>query len=427
MANECEQVETAGSYVRDELSGQDRANYEAHLASCSTCSEMVAGFSTVVESLLEMERPAVSADFTDRVVAEAMQSDVTSSTLPFPMFLRAAAAVVALLGAVWLLNRGGSVEDLEGQVAASSTQMGVDGAVEWLLSAQEDSGGWDPVRWDGREEFGVALTGLSLMTLLEGQSDDARQLAAIDRAIAYLSSLQNEDGGLGPENDARMYNQGIALSALLKAYEERPSEALSTVIDRALAYTRSRQDASGGWSYASRQGERPNSAVSIWQLHTLQTAARMGLSEDDVALRKGLFWLQSLVSDGGYVGYDQLGPSRGGTDALTAMGAFCLFEAEDSYAGLKVLNDRLAATLNEMQVSESGVTDFYQAFFLVSAMQSRESLRSKEILENVQGALFTERVQSGTHRGSWEPVGRWSSVGGRLYSTCLAALSLRAG
>ena len=426
MRKECEHLETAGSYVRDELSSGEREQYAAHLEVCAECTEMVHGFSGVLEALQPVRRVSVSSDFTDRVVAAAREDRMSKASIPFPALLRVAAALVALLSVVWLVNRDGASTQPEDSVVASS-QAGVDGAVEWLLSAQESSGGWDPVRWDGREEFEVALTGLSLMTLLEGQTDDPAQVAAIDRAVAYLSSLQGEDGALGPANDARMYNQGIALSALLKAYEARPSESLSTVIDKALAYTRSRQDVSGGWSYANRRGERPNSAVSIWQLHTLQTAERLGLSENDVALRKGLFWLRGLVSDGGYVGYDQLGPSRGGTDALTAMGAFCLFEAEESYDGLKGLNDRLAATLNDLPVAEQGVSDFYQAFFLVSAMQSRNSEKAQDILKNVQGALLTERVQSGTHRGSWEPVGRWSGVGGRLYSTCLAALSLRAG
>jgi hypothetical protein len=60
-------------------------------------------------------------------------------------------------------------------------------------------------------------------------------------------------------------------------------------------------------------------------------------------------------------------------------------------------------------------------------MQSRPGPESKKLLKSMQRDLLEARVTEGVHEGTWDPVGRWSQVGGRLYSTCMAALSLHAG
>jgi hypothetical protein len=40
--------------------------------------------------------------------------------------------------------------------------------------------------------------------------------------------------------------------------------------------------------------------------------------------------------------------------------------------------------------------------------------------------LLGSRVQKGPHKGTWSPAGKWSTAGGRIYTTTMATLSLQA-
>jgi len=108
------------------------------------------------------------------------------------------------------------------------------------------------------------------------------------------------------------------------------------------------------------------------------------------------------------------------------MGAYCLLSAgkqsrQDLPPGL------MDAFHKALLPGPAERQDFYHAFFAVAALDAGRPQGFSEKLDHLQNALAARRVRSGHHTGSWAPEDRWSSVGGRLYSTAMATLSLEAG
>jgi hypothetical protein len=68
---------------------------------------------------------------------------------------------------------------------------------------------------------------------------------------------------------------------------------------------------------------------------------------------------------------------------------------------------------------------FYDAYFLIEAAADARSAALARVQESTRRALVGTQVRSGPNRGSWDPTDRWSPVGGRIYTTALAALTLR--
>ncbi|MGK5632652.1 squalene--hopene cyclase, partial [Streptomyces sp. URMC 123] len=133
---------------------------------------------------------------------------------------------------------------MEGRAHDPRTRRGI----EWLLAEQEPNGAWFG-RWGTNYVYGTgsvvpALTAAGLPT----------SHPAIRRAVAWLESVQNEDGGWGEDQrsyrDREWIGRGAttpsqtawALMALLAA-GERESEA----VRRGVAWLVENQRADGGW------------------------------------------------------------------------------------------------------------------------------------------------------------------------------------
>lgn len=418
----CQHAGDAVAYIQGELPSDESMIFSEHLTQCPDCRGAVQAFGRIIEDLSSVDMLSPSPELTDQIVEACRNSSVSRHALRIRWmpYSRIAALFVALAVGSWLFMdfQKSSISERDHVLASTA---------DWLVDVQDEDGSWAPVKWDGRDEFEVALTSMSLMTLLQSTDPSNPQQAAIARAVHYLTAQQAPSGLIGPSGIGMMYNQGIATTALLGAYERERDPELKEALDRALAYIRSTQGSDGGWGYAHGQQAEANTAVSVWQLHALYRAKQAGIPSEGNSLRRGLFWLQSLVSDRGFVGYQNVPQFRRGSESLTAMGAFCLFEASDSFAGLDEMNGRLSEALAAGTPSHAGAEDFYRSYFLSLAMQSRSGPESEKMLKAVQRDLLESRVSEGIYKGTWDPVGRWSQVGGRLYSTCLAALSLHAG
>lgn len=301
-------------------------------------------------------------------------------------------------------------------------------ASAWLAASQERSGAWDPAKWQGRPEFEISLTGMALLTLLALNPDEAAMepyAENVERAVVYILAQQREHGNFGPEADGVMYNHGIATVAMLEALVATEDEVLIGPVGRALQYIHDRQLDSGGWGYGRDEHESANTSVSVWQLQALAKAKQLGKWRCVVpSFHKGLLWLQSMVANDGLVGYRRPNDFPKESDTLTAMAATCLLTAGGHLQGLEDTNARIRAALKTVAVNPAQATDFYHSYFLASALRAGGS-EFDPVLDRIQGALVSQRVTSGANAGSWDTVDHWSSVGGRIYTTSMAALSLQ--
>ncbi|MHC4249193.1 MAG: zf-HC2 domain-containing protein [Planctomycetota bacterium] len=462
--DDCSLAGALTAYVQNELAAAERAEFERHLASCAECRDGVAAVRALIERLRsvpegpETDLPDLVEGVLSRIPEGAWEpSGRGRNGSAFKWASRAlqAAAVLVVGMALGLVALRGPDADrappAEGQGNADAQSPAVLRALAWLASTQGPDGAWDAEAWGGQEHYTPALTGLATLALISdtpaaGAPHDvapheAARADAVRKAAAYLAGAVGRSGRIGPRFDAALYNHGIATVALLEAYALTRDESLKGPITRALAYIRAEQTPSGGWGYAG--GRQVNTAISVWQVNALLLAGALGWPEAEAAAvaGKGLAWLEDMIDGDGRAGYDARGRFPNGPEGLTAMAALSLGAAGEAVAPAGDARSRATRSLVKAASYRPRDLDYYRAFFLEYALRAVEQSASgaegqapsgvRPALTGVAGGRSREmivgsQVKTGPNSGSFEPRDRWSSAGGRVYSTAMAALSLQA-
>jgi hypothetical protein len=195
---------------------------------------------------------------------------------------------------------GGDEPDVEPALARPDERAGaVDRAVErglrWLAEHQQPCGGWlgdsghkqdddyvvyqsaEATRATGGAQMGVsALAGLAF--LADGQLPDRGPYAqALDRAISYVISRQNEFGYL-EDGGSRMYSHSFATLFLAEVYGmcARRQEEIGRALQRAVEFTQTAQNEHGGWRYQPFTIE-DDLSVTVCQVQALRAARDAGV------------------------------------------------------------------------------------------------------------------------------------------------------
>jgi len=374
----------------------------------------------IVDRLRALPRHEPRFDLAPAILARiaAEESDEEARAAVFPrIWLAAAAVLVLLLGAGLLLFKAHERHPPGNRVAILSA------SAEWLVNAQEKDGSWNPVRWGGRSEYTVALTGLAMMALAgpEGGGRNPAAEAACRRAAGYLVARQGGDGCFGPAIAGRLYNHGIATTALLKA-APAPDRPVAGSLDMALRFIASAQSPEGAWGYTGGITGADNTSITVWQVRALLEAKSAGRQGLEAPAGRAVRWLAARVDERGRFGYESSGDSGTESGSLTAMGASCVMDPRLG-GGTEDLKARVRLAL-ALPPEETGLADFYRDFFLVDALDKAGDREAAEMAEAVRKAMTARHECSIQRDGSWTPDGRWGQVGGKIYSTALATLSL---
>ena len=454
----CPHAESVPLHVLGEADYAGREEFERHLGQCDACRAEVRQTREIVSQLRTVPQEVLSRDLAPGILARIPEHAWTARPArPAPPVwwraailwpARVAAAAVIVMGFGFLFGRLGEwtyqVPPTGPELAgpASPEAKGVESARQWLVGAQEPAGNWDATRWGGQNQYSVGLTSLAVLALVGGEraaGPDGRFGAPLAGALSYLVSSQAESGRFGPECRDELYNHGLAASALLEAYAAGGRTAfagLTEAVDAALAYIRARQLPDGGWGY--RDDGRANAVTTIWQLQALTLAQSLGWEGLEDPLEKGLAWLGSVVDANGRVGYSRAGDFKYGPDTLVAMAAFYLFASGNDAPAEEGRGRKLAWALTNAAVGESRSRqiDFYRWYFLAYATRVAGERAAEPAVSarscppdggpGLAEILVESQVKRGPDSGSWEPSDRWSDVGGRVYSTALAALTLDA-
>ncbi|MEI7881571.1 MAG: prenyltransferase/squalene oxidase repeat-containing protein [bacterium] len=367
----------------------------------------------VLDYLKRLPRVEVSHDLAPEILTKVREAQNNKSLQPglwrILIPLAAAATVALLFGGLWM----GGARTLDPRRQAAT----------WLCQSQEPDGSWSAAKWGGSKQFEVALTGLSLMTLLDGTS---RNNPAIEKAVAYLIEHQQPDGQFGEQFAGTPYNQGIATLALAKAYESRKGEVLQVALDKAISVICFSQYNDGGWGYHNEAHPASNLSITLWQIEALRLASQQGWSGVRPRVERGLRWMAGVAADDGSFGYQKSGDTPGGaSQTLTAMGAMSLLDP--AHIGL-VSPSRRQAIKAQMQrlASTSGPDmDYYRRYFLTAALKKMKEESAQQGLVAIRRELVTRQIKQGAEAGSWQADTRWGSSGGRIYATAMASLSLR--
>ncbi len=285
-----------------------------------------------------------SPDLTSRIM-EAV-ADEAARERRRARWLRSAAALAGIAAAVAVVLQV-STSAPEVRTSEPVAQQKADPAFEaadWLVAQQCPDGTWSPAQTGGNEAFRPALTALALMALQRHAPE--RHADAIARAKAALEALQTEDGAFGREPSAKLYNHSFATYALLSLANEN-GEALSPVLQRAIAFSLNSQNHIGSWDYPPR--DTGNSALTVWQVGILMQARRAGWSDDAGQMRHGLAWLRRQGREGllDYrEDFDRRYTPKAGSVTLTAMATSTILEAAKDFPELRDTADNAVASLH---------------------------------------------------------------------------------
>jgi prenyltransferase beta subunit len=301
------------------------------------------------------------------------------------------------------------------------SESAVDKALAYLASVQEPDGRWSffrkqrPAKTQLHNKHDMALTGLaSLCFLAANQTPGApgKYQQCITDAIDFLADGQSADGSL--HGRGNMYDHAIANLALAEAAIMTND---SRYTDAALAGGRyilsAQHPRTGGWRYKPRQAG--DTSVLGWQILVLHSCSHLGLKMPQSTHDGATRWLKHVSSGrhGMLAGYMNKLPRQ----AMTAEAALTRMLLGRQLTEVE-MNEACAFLLREHP--GQAAKNFYLWYYCSLAMMQMQNKAWQTWNLRIRDYLVNEQEQN----GSWQPNSKYGHAGGRVYSTALATLTL---
>ncbi len=332
------------------------------------------------------------------------------------------------------------------------TESAVTAALRWLKNHQDQDGKWDqdgfgkncdpkqPPACDkpGTGQYDVAVTGLALLAFLgNGHTHRISPYKATVRAgLNWLKNQQKEDGSLGKGAvESWVYNHAIGTAALCEAYAMTKDVILRKAAQKAVDFIVKGQNPGLGWKYKPKSG-RSDTSVTGWMVVALKAAKDAKLTVPQSAFDGALKWFDRATNTAGKCGYMRPGDNgsviRGVNDGfaklptMTAVSVYARILCGKSRDDDKVKKgiEILKQSLPEWNKPKNDKVDMYYWYCATCAMFQYGGRDWHTWNEKMKTALLSTQRMGGCADGSWDPVGKWGMVGGRVYSTALNALTL---
>ncbi len=302
------------------------------------------------------------------------------------------------------------------------TEAAVDKALAYLASIQSEDGRWDMSAHGGKPDSDMAGTGAALLAFYgRGQRHDqpCQYQQVVEKGINWLVEQQDKVTGdlRGIAPRARMYNHGIAALAMVEAYGVTKDLKLRPRAQSAVEFIEVAQHAGGGWRYSP--GERGDLSVSGWMIMVLASAQMSGLEVKPETLDGARRFLDHVSSGrhGGAFGYTDRSGGRGHSPALNAVGFFCR-----QLLGLSNHSELAWEASSLVDGRGFDVGDLYYAYYGTLASYQHQGPAWRRWM----AAMQTQFVRTQRGDGAWIPRGGLGRQMGTIIATALAALSLEA-
>jgi hypothetical protein len=204
---------------------------------------------------------------------------------------------------------------------------------------------------------------------------------------------------------------------------------------RAVDFLRVAQNPGLGWKYEPRSG-RNDTSVTGWVVMALKAAKTAGLNVDQSMFDGAINWFDRVTDSSGKAGYMRPGDDgsviRGVNEhyaklpTMTAAAVLCRIFCGQSRRDPKILKgvDILMANLPEWNKPRNTKVDFYYWYYGSYAMFQYGGQNWHKWNAAMKKALLNNQRVGGCADGSWDPVGKWGMVGGRVYAMALNSLTL---
>ena len=317
----------------------------------------------------------------------------------------------------------------------AATEGAVGRALEWLDRQQNQKDGlWSlqgPYADGGSQENRLAATAMALLAY-QGAGNtlrDGPHRKAVARGWRGLLAKQTPEGnfdtGLIPSHH-QLYSHAQATIAICEIYGMTKDDFLARPAARALAYALAAQGPNGGWRY--EPGTSGDMSVTGWYLMALKTAEMAGLAVPPAAF-EGITRFLDLVANetGTRYGYRREFLQRPASPVTPAVSAEGLLSRQ--YLGWPPNDPRILEGLEwlvgEKPLDYDNDKDFYAWYYITQVAHHAQGDIWSRWNERMRDVLPARQVAKGREHGSWDPaLDKWGHIGGRLYTTCLAAFML---
>ena len=212
-----------------------------------------------------------------------------------------------------------------------------------------------------------------------------------------------------------MYAQGLSAIALCEAYGMTQDPALKDLAQGALRFIVYAQDPKGGgWRYAP--GQPGDTTVTGWQLMALKSGQMARLEVPAPTLYLAQRFLGSVQSeDGARYGYMTPQPRN----STTAIGLLCRMYTgwQRDHPGLQ----KGVAYLSQWGPSEDNM---YHNYYATQVLHHWGGSDWEKWNRKMRDYLIATQATNSHEAGSWYFSGGQGQVGGRLYNTAMAVMTL---
>ena len=333
---------------------------------------------------------------------------------------------------------GGGLEGREeasrARLAASrggsrASENAVENGIRWIINHQQEDGSWrlrhidgncnGECRNEGRQESATAATGLALMALLGAgyTQRDGRYKEEVRKGLDYLVNAMrvSTHGGSLIHGTKGMYSHAIATIALSEAYIMTRDTSLTQAVGLARDYIETAQHKKGGWRYVP--GMLGDMTVTGWQVMALKSCERAGFPTGELTWDRAGAFVDSLGNSDGRFGYQSPDAQ---TPTTTAVGLL-----SKMYLGAALEDDQVELGAQYLIGEKPSKTDMYFNYYATLVLHHRSDEDWPKWNVELRDYLINTQDNGASHSsGSWYFADQHGSVGGRLYTTAMAVMTL---
>jgi len=324
----------------------------------------------------------------------------------------------------------------------------IQNALRWLAAQQQPDGSWDADAWAGDESIGgiermayhdIGVTCLAILSFLaDGNTTLVGPYSRnVGSGLRWVCAQLSGDGTLEsllPADDLH-FDQALVTLALAEASTFSNSRALLAKTRIALDKIQSMRAADGPWSTG-----QPNTIISAWMIHAVKAAEWAGFQVDDAGYAAAIAYIDEMTEPTqGRIGFNAPGsfPTRTEANAAyprelsespTAAGLFTRILLQDMPARERLLAKQIYRLRKvKPRWDKNGHTcDMHYWYFATLTLAQLGGDSWEEWWKPFSRVGVASQRKDGEAAGSWDPIGPWGYVGGRVYSTAMMTMSLLA-